>query len=143
MAIGIDLPAAVYHALAGILIGNIDGYELLRKLVASIKAVTRAVCCGVTWVLSTVRSAGRRAVYVVLEAAGAASVIEASCLRKLGSLVRKGAKLAVCAMLSATEKVVGFVDGFRRGDYLKHEDGSQARNLRRPPNSKKHRPVRV
>ena len=111
LAFGIYHLAAVYHVFTGILIANIAGYELLRKLVVNRKAVARTFCCGVIWVLSTARSVGRRASYVVLGAAKAVGVIAANCLWHFGSLLMKGAKLTVYAMHRATERVVGFVTG--------------------------------
>lgn len=67
VAFGDDLTAAVCNVLAGILVVNIGGYELLRSLVSNRNTVTRAVCSWPGWMLCSARDAGFKVVYVSIE----------------------------------------------------------------------------
>lgn len=110
-ATGVDLPAAMHRPLAGILVGNIVAYELLRTLVCHRKKVARTVCSGLDWVRSLPRAAGAIIASVVLRIVQSVVVCATVSLKFVISETMNVIRRTVCVTLRAVEMGIGFAAG--------------------------------
>lgn len=109
-AMGIDLPAAMYRILTGILIANFAAYELLRNLVSHRKKVAGTVRRGLGWVRWLPWVAGVIFACVALRIVERVFVYVTVSLNVLISGTTEGIRHMVCIVLRAVGTVVGFAE---------------------------------
>ena len=109
MAIGNDLPAAMYHVLAGILIANVVCYELLRNLVSNRRKVVLWVCRDLGRVLWPARAACKlTTLRVVLRTAARVVENALTLLKTMASVMGKAARRLAFAVIRSARRVAAY-----------------------------------
>ena len=110
-AMGVDLPAAMYRVLAGILIANFAAYKLLRNLVSHRKKVAGTVRRGLGWVSPLPRAAGVIITCVALRIVERVFVYATASVTVLISGITGGIRRMVYIVLRRVGRIVGFAAG--------------------------------
>lgn len=109
MIIGNDLPAAIYHVLAGVMIVNVVCYELLRNLVSNRRKVAYLVCHDLGCVLWSAWAACKLTTRrVVLRTAVRVVGNAVTVVKTMASVMRKVPRRLVFAVLRAAGKVAAY-----------------------------------